>query len=417
MALWKKVLIAIKERRFFNALINTLLNLPLKFDFKKYLIILFDYYAIKRSYQKFSLKDFDKGLRQNQVSNILDNKEIERIIKAFKESKSDQRIQKKEYLVGGMWESIIKQNFKDWYNAVDHDNLLEAKAILENFGRDKISVGISLVGTLPKGRLEKILILNWINNTHYIWEKMTKLPHNVLEYPKNIGNLHGVLTKEDKLIMVASHRLSYFAYKISKLLQDQKDSIIVEIGAGYGGIPYHLFKYFNIKATYIIFDIPEICIISSYFLRSCFPNKKILFYKEYPDIKRINLKEYDIVILPNFEIQKLPDAFCDLIFNSHSLVEMDDFTVKEYLKQIDRICKKYFLSANHELELKYNTLDGDLKTTVNLNQSDYQIDPNKWKEIYKFPEILTNTLKEHEGGYFEFLYEKKNNNYSEMSTT
>jgi hypothetical protein len=305
-----------------------------------------------------------------------------------------------------MWGAIIQNNFKDWYEAVDNNNFLKAKAIFENFGRDKISIGISLAGAFPKGRIKKLVFLNWINKTHNIWEKIAKLPLKVLEYPRNIGNLHGVLTKENELIMISSHRSSYYANKISNLLKDLQDPIIVEIGAGYGSIPYHLYKFFNIYSTYIIFDIPEICIIASYFLKSCFPEKNFLFYNEYDDIRKVNLREYDIIILPNYELQNLPDSCCDLVYNSHSLVEMDYHTVKEYLKQIDRICNKYFLSVNHELELTYATLDGNSKKTVNLNNSDLQIDPNKWGKAYKIPEVLTNTRKDLKNGYFEFLYEK-----------
>jgi len=183
--------------------------------------------------------------------------------------------------------------------------------------------------------------------------------------------------------------------------------VIVEIGGGFGGLAYHLFKDYNIKYTYVGFDIPEICIIAQYFLIANFPDKKFLFYSDLK-LKEVNINEYDIIIMPNYEIKNLPDKCCDLVFNSHSMTEMNSSTVKEYLLQISRINKKYFLHANHELGYEYNSPSGGKKNVIDLNKSEFELNKNEYKILYKFPELLMNTYYENymTNTYFEYLYER-----------
>lgn len=147
-------------------------------------------------------------------------------------------------------------------------------------------------------------------------------------------------------------------------------------------------------------DIPENNMIVSFFLMSAFPDKKFSLYGE-------NLNDdYDIAIMPNFYLKHVPDNFADLVFNSHSLTEMSPETVKEYLKQIDRISSKYFFNANHEgnpddygLEFKH----------VSLNDPEFELPKQNWKRIYRLPETITNAQQKNKitpFTFWEYLYEK-----------
>ena len=53
----------------------------------------------------------------------------------------------------------------------------------------------------------------------------------------------------------------------------------------------------NKNCTYVLIDLPEINLISSYYLTSHFPNKKFLLYEEYKENKKNILEDFDFVIL------------------------------------------------------------------------------------------------------------------------
>ena len=72
--------------------------------------------------------------------------------------------------------------------------------------------------------------------------------------------------------------------------------------------------------------------------------------------KNLDYKNYDFVILPQNMIKKLKDESVDLVLNTSSLSEMKNETQDFYIKQIERIAKKYFYSVNrHKFKMhKYN---------------------------------------------------------------
>lgn len=58
------------------------------------------------------------------------------------------------------------------------------------------------------------------------------------------------------------------------------------------------------------------------------------------------LASHDLILLPNFLLPKLPDASADLVVNTGSLSEMEPETVGEYIGQVGRTLKGYFLNSN-----------------------------------------------------------------------
>ena len=344
---------------------------------------------------------------KERSQNYLGDNDVLKIIESYLIEKKDQSHQPEPYQIGGLWEEILTGIYQELKVELKRKNVERVKLILSDFGRNKISLGLSLFGSLPKSFLDKIRLVGWMNKSNYAWKKMTNLSENVLEYPKDIGNFFGVEVN-GKLIIEPAHRLSYSAQRISNLLEEKEHPVIVEIGPGFGGIPYHLFKHFNSKCTYISFEVPEVAIITKYFLKSVFPNKKFLFYNG-SKIKDINFKEYDIIFMPNYELKNLPDECSDLVFNTNSLAEMNYSTVKEYLVQINRICKKYFMHINHGLQSRYKTPAGKIKVTVDLSQPQFELPKKEFKRVYRFPEMLSNPCCDcGDYGYYEYLYERKN---------
>jgi hypothetical protein len=96
-------------------------------------------------------------------------------------------------------------------------------------------------------------------------------------------------------------------------------------------------------------DLPEILLLASYWLCSTQPGRKIALYGE-QDPKWVldNMENYDAILFPNFCLPLLPKDSVDVFVNTHSLSEMRAETVQEYLGQIARTCRRYFLHENSD---------------------------------------------------------------------
>jgi putative sugar O-methyltransferase len=308
-----------------------------------------------------------------------------------------------------LWDRILQQAHKELATALIDGNIADAQKILSEFGVNKVSIGISLSGNNPSTYLSALSILNEFNLARKIWKNNCELPDTVLSYPRDIGKISGISNKEDFTILPA-YRLHYFSQKIKRLFEvigDENNNLVLEIGGGFGGIAYHLFKDTNFDSCYLNIDIPEIAVISSYFLMMAFPEKKVLLYGEADKLTEEIIKEYDIIILPNFALPELPGNIADVAFNSHSLTEMNYSTVDEYLTQLARTTKHYFLHANHEYEHEYYTPDGKKKKHVNLKNYGLK-DSDLFSQLYRIPEFIQSTGNQYEtDSYYEYLLKRK----------
>jgi hypothetical protein len=76
------------------------------------------------------------------------------------------------------------------------------------------------------------------------------------------------------------------------------------------------------------------------------PNVPVRLYGE-AELSAETLTVPGIVLMPSFEIVKMPWKAATVSFNSYSLAEMSPGTVHVYLDQITRITSGYFLHINH----------------------------------------------------------------------
>lgn len=357
----------------------------------------------------FSVNELGDGLKYRNLKNThIDDNSISRIIKAYNRAKTNQPSQPDCYQTGGLWE-LMSIHHENLIKALETKNVKEVKGILNNLATSEVSQGLSLSGGMPINFKERIEWLNIFNQGHRHWKFMTNRSGFPASCDESIGNLFGIKLKGE-ILLQPSFRLSYFAQRINDLLSPSEEVRVLEIGGGFGGLPFHLFKEQSICKTYLNFDIPEVLVICSYFLMSSFPDKSFQLYGE-GETADIDLDNFQIILLPNFAIQEVQSASCDLIFNSHSLTEMDNSSVVEYLAQIERISRKYFLHANHEFGLNknynYKSRAGKDKSHVYLNSTDYELPREKFRKIYRMPEVIQNgTYGYHEYDYFEYLYEK-----------
>jgi hypothetical protein len=352
----------------------------------------------------YKMSDLNRGLQPviDQREKITDDGLL-RIIRAYKRSKIAQNARPEPYQITGDWAVILREAHADFIRELESENLPALKSILSRFSRDKISRGLSLSGAIPASFREKVILLLAMNRSYRVWKQVTLLPDEVLEYPRDVGQMHGVWVNGRSVILPSFHQ-SYFAQKIDTLVSDVPGRrTIVEIGGGFGSLAYHLFRFTRGRYSYINLDIPEVGVIAAYFLMNIFPEKKFLLYGE-AELTPSVTNECDIIILPNFCIRDLTDGSVDLVFNSNGLSQMHAATIREYLAQIGRICTRYFLHANNEDERP--PLAGK-DHYINLNNPEYELPKDEFKRIYRYPEIIRNDgILIPEYTIWEYLYER-----------
>ena len=134
-----------------------------------------------------------------------------------------------------------------------------------------------------------------------------------------------------------------YAYNINNFAPKN----VLEIGGGYGPVPYYLYKFFSFKGNYIICDLPEMLLISYVFLKQSLPDVNIIFGPP----KQISENTINL-IFPQ-ECENIEKDFVDLTLNAHSLTEMDQEVFNYYLNLVNKVTNKVFLSYNHDSEYEY----------------------------------------------------------------
>tara|TARA_B110000238_G_scaffold154186_1_gene166586 strand:+ start:4838 stop:6166 length:1329 start_codon:yes stop_codon:yes gene_type:complete len=156
-------------------------------------------------------------------------------------------------------------------------------------------------------------------------------------------------------------RYAYYASQIQKNtnLKTNNKNTIIDIGGGYGGLS-RILKNIYLESTFVIIELPELCFLATFFLKKCFPNKKIGTLSDFSQLQSITKKDivdYDFIILPQPMVEKFADETFDLCINTTSLGEMTNDMQSYYINHIERLSNDYFYSVNRAKERldKYNT--------------------------------------------------------------
>jgi hypothetical protein len=94
------------------------------------------------------------------------------------------------------------------------------------------------------------------------------------------------------------------------------------------------------------FDLPEATALASYYLMRSLPDVPARLYGE-TELSAELLAKPGFVMMPSFEITKIPSNSVAVSFNSYSLAEMAPAAIRVYLDEITRITHGYFLHVNH----------------------------------------------------------------------
>ena len=376
--------------------------------------ILFSENQAKR-YVFIPLKSFfrsTKNLQLNLTDGFIDHRssqgffeiqpdQIARIIKAYKLAKSHQKNASPEFEVKGLWDEWVSVNYKELIHGLENQNIESLGKLFNNIIREQCTIGL--------GGYDEWLRYNSLFGKSYIkevwidyYQKLVDLQGDQeIIFPK-AGNPCGIIYKKE-VVPIESLRHAYRAEEIKNCLSDLDEKIIVEIGGGYGGLGFQLVSKLkdSKNAKFILFDIPEVVAISSAFLITSLPHKKIRLYGE-GSISSI-VGEYEVGIFPHFTIDDLDNNSVDLFYNSCSFSEMDGVSSKKYLSVIERCCRRYFMHDNHETEFSFRQSNGAF--SKNIIGSKLVPNQNLFKLVYKKPR--THGLPEDSSfKSFEYLYER-----------
>lgn len=189
-----------------------------------------------------------------------------------------------------------------------------------------------------------------------------------------IGNPF-VVKYKGKLISQDLCNSVYEFYSITQSTCLPKKVRIAELGAGYGRLGYVLLKTIP-NSTYCVIDIPPALFIAQNYLSKVFTKEKIFKFRHFTSFNKVK-KEFEnsrIQILMSHQIEFLPKDYFDLFINISSLHEMTYEQIRNYIKQIDRICKGYFYTKQWR---KSRTGDN-----LFIKEEEYPI-PRSWKVINK----------------------------------
>lgn len=192
-----------------------------------------------------------------------------------------------------------------------------------------------------------------------------------VEEPR-IGNPFLVKYK-GKLISQDLCNSVYDFYSFTKDISLPKKVRIAELGAGYGRLGYVLLKALP-DSSYCVIDIPPALFIAQNYLSKVFHKEKIFKFRPFKSFKdiRTEFEESRIQFLMPHQIEFLPEKYFDLFINISSLHEMKRDQIKNYIKQIDRLCEGYFYTKQWR---KSRAKDNGF-----IKENEYPI-PKTWKII------------------------------------
>ena len=325
----------------------------------------------------------------------------------FESMKSNYKLSKNSY----------KKNFKSLHWDVfpkDYEKIFENEDLWKSFLRNHISIGFNdALMEISNKRFENLNngywnqlkksdenLLNKVASSHHKMNFVTHTVNYLLAKFDPTLLLNNLMTdigdpevvaleiqnpdKSKLHLPVNFHdimEIYYFIHfqDIIQKLNRTDQPIIVEIGAGYGGIASKVKKSLD-NAKYIIFDLPEVNAVQSYYLTNVFPDKKILGYDDYLKSKNIMKESFDFLILPGWEIDKLKPNSVDAFINMRSMMEMDYNIIEFYMNAIQKSGKNnsFFINVN-----RYQKRD--------INFRDYPYDQN-WKVVNSFNSVVQNHI-------------------------
>jgi hypothetical protein len=273
---------------------------------------------------------------------------VERLFSAYRAAKSAESTVDPIFHPGGGWKRVRDRTFAPLLEGMGRDDLEPVHVFLANFGSSPDATGIE------KSRLIHECSVDARKRRHFERRVMAPMIQwwltsgsggrdlSALDLPRH-GNQCGVLAN-DVLVTPGGIFSEIYGRILAGFLAGERP-VIGEVGGGYGRQITYLSRQLE-SFCYLDFDLPETLCCASYFLMKSFPDKRFLLYGEgEPSEER--LREVDFILLPSFEIRKLPDRCVDLFLNENSLGDMPAAAARLFVGEMCRSADAIW-HRNHE---------------------------------------------------------------------
>lgn len=295
------------------------------------------------------------------------------------------------YRIGKIWDAALRKWRRNYLTTLEAGNAAALAGILRCFHRNDAIAAMGIEVEVLREIFSKpfrsaCLVTNLITK-YQAFPRVCDPRFLRFIDEGEVGCPVGVPFDGQKL-SPSGFRHAYYASEFSRATSlDQRDEFVVcELGGGYGNLARILKQVSGDRhLTYVIVDLPQMLPVSSFFLRSNFPHARLGLWDELrgSDLSRQELAKYDFVVLPNWDIERLPVEGVDAVINTASLAEMDAEIVANYLDQIRRITARsgYFYTVNRDRGIEYPDLDGARETGMNT----WNLDWPGWRKIVDRP--------------------------------
>jgi len=302
---------------------------------------------------------------------------VERLFAAYRAAKEAELAVDPVFHPDGGWKRVRDVAYAPLLEGLEHGDLDHFHEFLANFASWPSATGIE------KSRLMYECSLDARKRRHFEQRIMAPLIHwwqvcgsgggelSALDMPR-FGNPCGVLT--DDVLVTPGAVFGEIYGRMLAGFADGERPVIGEVGGGYGRMIYFLSRHLE-RFCYLDFDLPETLCLASYFTMKVFPEHRFLLYGE-QELTEDRLREYDFILLPSFEISKLPERRVDLFLNENSLGDMPPDAARLFVGEMCRASDAIW-HRNHET-WRNRFEDG----TTSLINREYPISPD-FREVVR----------------------------------
>jgi hypothetical protein len=278
---------------------------------------------------------------------------LERICASYIKTADRERLVRSGYGATPWWEKIQQRQLSAVRHALATRDIKRLQAMYRNFFHDPCSTGLvprpadktaSHFGGATSDMYRRFILSETRYRIDY-WRLQTEGRFSVsdLQGPA-VGNPFGAMI-EGTLVPVRAEYQHYCAQRILDLITSH-NPVVVEIGGGFGGMAYYMLRD-SPKITYIDFDVPESLALTAYYLSKSMPQLNVLLYGE-EELTQSAISGHDIILMPPWELGKLPMRSADITFSSHALSDLISAAQAEYLHGIERATRDWLLYIGAE---------------------------------------------------------------------
>jgi putative sugar O-methyltransferase len=276
---------------------------------------------------------------------------VDSAITSFNAAKRTQTSVPAPYRPSGVWEGFFDRRLGYFYQLISKREYENIAGFLRSFFRNEAISGLwrgevnVFQAFCNLDEVAQSLRELAMKKQYLVWRRyLPSADPRELDAPR-VGNPWGY-RYDDHLLYEPVFEYNFQAHYFDELLSDIEKPVVIDIGGGFGGLAHQLLSR-RPSIKYIGFDLPENVLLQTYYLACIFPNAKILTYQEdAPALTLEQLNNYDVVLLPNFELRRTDSLVADLIVNVRGLSTWSYETITEYLAQIDRIGCLFFYHEN-----------------------------------------------------------------------